>query len=184
LQGGSLFCIVLSIQILQPINVSLRDYWAAGKDFWGWIIRPECCPRCGRDPALRRQGCYARFVDELSVWIARFRCRYCALDVSVLPDFAMPYRNRSVAVVTGYFGASEVERRPQGGHDTLRRYWQAWQGVWRQVAHRVGLAADHARSAWCELLRRFQDAAAAQRHLVQRYQQALLKRYRVHAAPK
>ena len=175
---------MLSIQILQQIKVSLRDYWAAGKDFWDWITRPECCPRCGRDQALHRQGCYARWVNELPVWIARFRCRYCALDVSVLPDFAMPYRNRSVAVVAEYFGASEVERRQQGGHDTLRRYWQAWRGVWRQVTHRVGLAADEARSAWRELLRRFQDAATAQRHLVQRYQQALLRRYQVHAVPK
>jgi hypothetical protein len=184
LQGGSLFCIVLSIQILQQIKVSLRKYVAAGKDFWDWITRPECCPRCGREQAFQRQGYYARWVDELQIWVARFRCRYCALDVSVLPDFAMPYRNRSVARVAEYFGASDTERRQQGGHDTLRRYWRAWRGIWRQVTHQVGLAAHEARSAWQALLRRFQNAAMAQRHLVQRYQQALLRRYRVHTLPK
>lgn len=182
---ASLSCILpYAIQNIQHSVALLKDYSAAGKHVLGLITRPKSCPRCGKEHAFHSQGLYSRFVDELTVWIVRFRCRYCALDVSVLPDFAMPYKNRSVAVVDEYFKASDEERRQLGGHDTLRHYWRAWVRGYQRVLRMAGVAAEHARAAWIRLSAHFRGAPAAQRRLVGEYRQALLKRYRVHAAPK
>lgn len=182
---ASLFCILpYAIQIIQQSIALLKDYSAAGKNVLGLITRPKCCPRCGKEHAFHSHGSYSRFVNNLEVWIVRLRCRYCVLDVSVLPDFAMPYRNRSVEVVDQYFRASNQERSQTGGQDTLRHYWSAWVRVYKRVLRMAGVAADHARSAWVRLTAHFRGASAAQRRMVGEYKQALLKRYIVHAAPK
>jgi hypothetical protein len=133
--------------------------------------------------AFHSHGRYPRFVDKLEIWIARFRCKFCGLDVSILPGFAMPYRNRSVKVVDQYFCATAEERRNMSGHDTLRRYWKAWLSHWRVIGRTVGLGGDCARTVWQDLAGCFGTIAQAQSELVGRYRHALLKRYVIHALP-
>lgn len=70
-----------------------------------------------------------------------------------------------------------------GGHDTLRRYWKAWQLRWRIVARIVGLEGHCARTVWQRLAERFGTMAKAQCELVRRYGHALLKRYVIHTLP-
>ncbi len=144
-------------------------------------MRPLCCRRCGKVDAFHSHGRYQRFVDDLEIYVARFRCISCALDLSVLPRFAMPYRNRSVEVVDHYFRASDEERRKMGGHDTLRRYWEQWEENWQVVARTAGVMADCARMAWQSLIERFGSIALGQCKLVNRYGQAFLRSYIVHA---
>ena len=101
-------------------------------------------------------------------------------SISVLPSFAMPYRNRSVEVVDRYFRASDEERRNMGGHDTLRRYWREWVNNWQVVARMIGVMADSARMAWQSLIKRFGSIALGQCELVNCYGQAFLRSYIVH----
>lgn len=170
--------------MIKHLAVSLQEYHAAGKDILAFISRPEVCPRCGRRDAFHSHGRYRRFAGNLEICIARFRCRFCALDISILPDFAMPYRNHPVEKVDRYFEASEEERRNTGGHDTLKWYWAAWQGCWRPIMRLLGEAVDDGRAAWQLLKNRYGSIAAAQSSIVPQYGHALLKRYVIHALPK
>jgi transposase-like protein len=171
------------IQIIQQIEKSLDEYAFAGKNVLDFVLRPDVCPRCGELHAFHNHGRYSRFVDELEIWIARFRCTFCGLDVSILPSFAMPYRNRSVKVVDRYFRATVEERRNMSGHDTLRRYWQAWLSHWRVIARTIGLDGHFARTIWQDLAGWFGTISQAQSELVGRYRYALLRRYVIHTLP-
>ncbi len=184
MENESLSGICKIIQTIQQIGISLNQYADAGKNVLKFVSRPEICPRCDSLNAFHSKGNYSRFVDTVEIYVVRFCCKICALDVSVLPDFAMPYRNGSVEVVDRYFSASNEERRTLGGHDSLRYYWKAWQQNWQTVLRMIGEMADCPRMAWMRLKERSKSIAAAQRKLVQRYSQALFKSYVVHVCQK
>lgn len=168
------------IQIIQQTTTKITDKPDADNGLVCNLSRPDSCPCCGKWNALHAHGHYCRFVNDVKIQVPRFRCKYCALDVSVLPSFAMPYRNKSVEATDKYFAASDEERRNLGSHDTLRHYWKAWERNWQSIRVTIGLSADCARTGWLGLRDRFGTLADAQVHLVSKYFRALLKRYVMH----
>ena len=168
------------IQQLQTLLVSLSEYSAAGKKVVGFVERPERCPRCGEVHAFHIHAYYGRYVDMFQICIVRFRCRYCALDVSILPSFAMPYKNSSVKQIDAFFNASDEERSLISGHDQKQSYWKQWSANYTVIMRTIGGAANSARGAWQVLKERYGSIAAAQVRLVSEFSRALLRCYRIH----
>lgn len=144
------------------------------------IERPERCPRCGCVDAMHSHGRYSRYVDDLLIYIVRFRCIHCALDVSVLPGFAMPYVNRSIKRIDAFITASDAERSDKGDQDTMRRYVKRWQASCERIMRITGLVAVDARAAWEALKVRYGSIETAQLWLIQEAGQALLGCYSIH----
>jgi hypothetical protein len=67
------------------------------------VPRPETCSNCNGKNSYWRHGFYTRKVSEegstADIEIQRFICRYCAVVVSCLFSFLIPYRRFSAAVV-------------------------------------------------------------------------------------
>jgi len=82
---------------------SLGEYLAKKNDYE--VPRPDVCPlpTCQRQECFWKHTAYSRQAqdsDELvSIKIQRFKCRYCALVVSCLFSFLVPYRRYSARVV-------------------------------------------------------------------------------------
>jgi hypothetical protein len=171
------------MQVLCTVK-SITTYIAACNPF-DVVERPEVCPVCGQRGGFHRHGKYKRYVGNDQIDVARFRCKHCGTTVSMLPDFALPYRYRSLAETDAYFQASKEQRRNMANADLLQRYWLRWTqhirmlqscmgsiggslnrealGYWRQLSRGGGLAQTHAR-------------------MIERYGLSLLGRYRCHAA--
>jgi transposase-like protein len=89
---------------------------------------PESCPHCQQPKAFLALGYYSRYLAGrgatcLHLQIRRFRCRCCRRTVSLLPQFAQPYRlirNRILAL----FVAGTHSRQTSRWEEILRRYWR------------------------------------------------------------
>jgi hypothetical protein len=175
------FGIVQCMQVLCTVE-NITTYMAACNPF-DVVARPDVCRTCARQGGFHRHGTYERYVSAYRIKVARFRCRYCGLTVSMLPDFALPYRYQSLQETDAYFRASDAQRCNMANAELLRRYWRRWRqhslmlqrcvggggrlnreplGYWRQLSRGGGLAQWHVQA-------------------IARYGLSLLGRYRCHA---
>jgi hypothetical protein len=129
-----------------------------------------------------------RYVWDKQVKVARFLCALCRLTVSLLPAFVLPYRNRLVERVDAYFRATEEQRREMSDADVLRRYWRQWVGhigaLQRDAAWPAGHLEREPQSYWRQMRKAVGSMWAAQKHLIERYGIALLRRYGCHVLPR
>lgn len=94
------------MQIIVRVKCSPEEY--LGEQMQTSMSRPKLCPNCGQTGMLVALGYYERWVAgigaaDLRLLIRRFRCRACGRSVSVLPDFAQPYRLIRNTVIEGFF---------------------------------------------------------------------------------
>lgn len=168
----------------QLCEISLETYLAAGNPF-DVVCRPKLCRRCGRRECFHRHGTYKRYVEDELVKVARFICSACRLQVSLLPAFVLPYRNRLVKKVNAYFMAGDEQRQDLADHELLRRYWQQWKEHMATVQRDSGWPPGQSlerepRHYWRQIRAAAGNIAAAQRDLIERYGISLLRRYVCH----
>lgn len=93
------------------------------------MSRPKICPNCGRTGSLLSLGYYERWLSgldaqDLRLSIRRFRCRACGRTVSLLPDFAQPYRLVRNEAIEGFFAGGSAREDVRRWGELLARYWR------------------------------------------------------------
>jgi len=92
---------------------------------------PKFCPHCRKKGQLLALGYYYRFIsglnrDSLELPIRRFRCAHCGHTVSLLPDFAQPYRLVRNSTVEAYFDNRIWEPGSHRWASLLEQYWRRY----------------------------------------------------------
>jgi hypothetical protein len=177
------------LQIIVRVTGTPEEYVAAQKHLS--MARPHRCPHCLVVRLLVALGYYVRGLSGtdsryLRVSVRRFRCRACGRTVSLLPDFAQPYRLVRNEVIERYF-SSEMERiLAQRNTFLLRCYWQRF-GTWlpelrRAVGAGLGRSppASQQQRWWRFLMDATGDLARATRRLTGIKQVTIFGRYRCH----
>ena len=63
--------------------------------------RPGHCPQCHTKHPLTAHGCYTRTLIDTAfdgvIPVRRYLCQSCKRTVSLLPEFALPYRRSTQA---------------------------------------------------------------------------------------
>ena len=89
------------MQILHPLDCSPQQYQEhlADPD----RHRPAQCPQCQVKQPLTAHGFYSRTLIDAAfdgvIRVRRYLCQSCRRTVSLLPEFALPYLQSSVAVI-------------------------------------------------------------------------------------
>src|SRR5688572_9321457 len=95
------------VQIIVQVRCTPEVY--STEQRYSGMVRPRKCPNCGRASKLVALGYYERWLSGLSardlrLLIRRFRCQGCGRTVSLLPDFAQPYRLVRNDAIESHFG--------------------------------------------------------------------------------
>lgn len=100
--------------------------------------RPERCPACGKG-GLWCHGCYTRKADRDTgalnpVPIPRFRCPFCKVTCSVLPECLPPRRwylwavqQLALVALLVRQAFNPLARQWPPSRATFRRWWRQWQ---------------------------------------------------------
>ena len=107
-------------------GIGLEEYEQRGKmnDFPSYDV----CPGCKR-PAhgnLHRNGYYWRYgiTDEvtLRIPICRLKCLNCEVNISILPDFLIPYFQHTIHTVIKRLKQIHDQKKAKGSRQLLRFY--------------------------------------------------------------
>jgi len=116
------------MQIILEFSGSPEQYvdGAAHKE----VRPPPACPACGGKNRLGPLGYYPRGLSKkgsagiMSITVRRFLCAACRVSVSLLPNFAQPYRLvRNETVQTFFDGKKDGDDVLRWDY-LLRRYWR------------------------------------------------------------
>ncbi len=114
------------MQIIFEFSGSPEQYvaWAAHKK----VRPPPCCPTCGAQNRFEALDYYTRGISRkdssgvMPFSVRRFRCVVCGASVSLLPNFAQPYRLVRNETVQNFFdGQRDVDDVLRWDY-LLRRY--------------------------------------------------------------
>jgi len=152
---------------------------------------PNKCPNCGQIRSLVSLGYYGRWLTGLDarvlrLLIRRFRCRVCGRTVSLLPDFAQPYRLVRNETIEGYFAGESGRDDVKRWSVLLDRYWQrfvVWLPELRTVAAVIfgrGPPANRPREWWSFVVVATGSLARATQRLVIEVGVTVFGRYRCH----
>ena len=177
------------MQIIVPVTWTPEDYLAAKKH--SNMERPDRCPHCSAANSLVALGYYERWLsgsnrEDLRLSVRRFRCRACGSTVSLLPDFAQPYRLVRNEAIERYFHGETEPVEAQRHVLLLRSYWRRFTTWLPELSHAVG--ADIGRSPpsseprkwWAFLMDATGSLARATRRLVEKMRVTVFGRYRCH----
>ena len=178
-----------ALQIIVRVTWTPEDYLVAQKQ--SSMARPRCCPHCSAVRPLAALGYYKRWLSgtngsDLRLAVRRFRCRDCGRTVSLLPDFAQPYRLIRNEAIEQYF-SGEQERIAMGRNTVLLRcYWRQFARWLPELKSTIGPALGRSPPAsqpqrwWAFLMDAMGDLAAASRRLVERARVTIFGRYWCH----
>ena len=177
------------MQIIVRVTWTPEQYLISQKQ--SSMMRPHRCPNCSARKSLRALGYYERGLSgtngkDLRLLVRRFRCGACKRTVSLLPDFAQPYRFVRSRTIERYFNgdveADEV-RRTTG---LLRCYWRKFT-TWlpklkRVIGAHLGLSppASQPRRWWGFLMDTRGNLASATRRLVEEVRVTVFGLYQCH----
>ena len=154
------------------------------------VMPPLICPHCGRADCLEPLGYYqrgitsAKEVDILSLDIRRFLCWVTGKTVSMLPDFAQPYRLVRNSTVQKFFSGVRVEIDVVRWTPLLQRYWRRF-ATWFPVllenaAEHSGPSPPKAEHFWSFFVSEWGELAGATLRLVGVFRITAFGRYRCH----
>ena len=127
------------MQILHPFEGSVQEYLQQLADVDKG--RPARCPQCQANEQLTAHGCYWRTIVDSNfdgpIRVRRYLCESCQRTVSLLPEFALPYRRFSVAVI-----AFCIVARILHGHTLPQPYQRVQHWLRRFRAHAQSLCAS------------------------------------------
>jgi hypothetical protein len=112
--------------ISHDFGISLVEYGERGKEneFPLFDVCPNCkCPAHGN---LHRNGYYWRYgiTEEatLRIPISRLRCLQCEVNISILPDFLIPYFQHTIHTVLERVNQIIQRKNIKGSRQLLRFY--------------------------------------------------------------
>lgn len=177
------------MQIIVRLKCTQEEYLVA--QMQSSMSRPHHCPNCRARRSLAALGYYERWLSGADgrlakIAIRRFRCRICHRTVSLLPDFAQPYRLVRSSAIELYFGGDVVADEVQRMIYLLRCYWRRFV-TWlprlrRALAAHLGLSppVSKPREWWAFLMDATGSLAHATCRLVAEVRTTVFGRYRCH----
>ena len=104
---------------------------------------PVVCPICHGWHCLKLHGYYERWVTDkegkpVRIKIARYLCVKTGRTVSLLPEFAQPYRVVANETIQAYFRGRWKGRAVQRWLGLLKRYGQRWVAWHKKLKEIVG----------------------------------------------
>ena len=177
------------MQIIVRVKWTPEDHLLAQKQCT--MPRPNRCPNCSAAKSLVALGYYERWLSgtngkHLRVSVRRFRCRACGRTVSLLPDFAQPYRLVRNEAIERYFSAPSERIEVRRNSTLLRCYWRRFTLWLPELKRAIGTGlgrsppASEPRSWWVFLMDATGDLARATRRLVEHMRVTIFGRYRCH----
>ena len=116
--------------ISHDFGIGLKEYGERGKinEFPLFDECPNCnCPGHGN---LHRNGYYWRYgvTDDvtLRIPICRLRCLQCEVNISILPDFLIPYFQHTIHTVLDRVNKVLQKKRAKGSRQILRFYYRRY----------------------------------------------------------
>jgi hypothetical protein len=157
------------------------------------VMPPAICPHCGLTDCLEPHGYYHRGItsakdaDILSLLIRRFLCWASGRTVSMLPDFAQPYRLVRNSTVQKFFFGDCVGIDVIRWTPLLKRYWRrftAWFPVLlEKTAEHSGPSPPMPGNIWHFFVSAWGEMPCATLHLVGVFRLTAFGRYRCHQVP-
>jgi hypothetical protein len=187
-KNGASVSVLATMQLIYAVEIDPEQYVA--ESFHTRMLPPKKCPHCCRVETLWALGYYSRNLSRMGlgallIFVRRFRCRCCLQTVSLLPNFAQPYRfvqNRTIEIyVHGKPFSDEVIRHL----DLLTQYWRRFR-IWlpeieRSLGHTLERAPPNDQvKAWRFLLVAHGNLASTTQNLVAAFQITPFGRYRCH----
>ena len=177
------------MQIIVRVKCSPEEYF--GEQMQTSMSRPKLCPNCGQAGMLVALGYYERWVAgigaaDLRLLIRRFRCRACGRSVSVLPDFAQPYRLIRNTVIEGFFDGQMDRAGVQQSSDLLICYWRRFAWWLPELRRKIGRSFGRAppttapRTWWRFIIAFAGDLRRATRRLIGEMRVTIFGRYCCH----
>ena len=177
------------MQIIVRVKCSPEEY--LGEERQTSMMRPKFCPNCGQAGMLVALGYYERWVAglgaaDLRLLIRRFRCRACGRSVSVLPDFAQPYRLIRNTVIEGFFDGQMDRAGVQQSSGLLICYWRRFAWWLPELRRKIGRSFGRApppnvpRTWWRFIITFAGDLRRATRQLVAEMRVTIFGRYCCH----
>ena len=157
------------------------------------VAPPKRCPHCGRKKCMQALGYYYRGISAavsgeiLTFWIRRFLCRRFGFTVSMLPDFAQPYRLVRNSTVQKAFSGECPDIDVIRWNHLLKRYWRrfvSWFPVLlEKAAEHSGPSPPAPKHIWHFFTSAWGEMSCATHHLVGFHRITAFGRYRCHQIP-
>lgn len=177
------------MQLLIAVSTSAEDYFAEDRHL---SLRPPIrCPHCDGIRSLWALGYYRRYVsvrsrDAMLISIRRFRCIHCRKTVSLLPQFAQPYRLVCNSLINAYFSGRRKNLSVIHWEAPLRQYWKRflfWLPVLAEtIEHQYGRPPPTSEPAawWYFLVHQHHGLNRTMARLLRDFQITPFGRYRCH----
>jgi len=178
------------MQLIQSLPIDAETYVA--EDFHRCIRPPPECPNCGRIGHLPALGYYERNLSRLGkgvirIKIRRFRCRACKKTVSILPQFAQPYRVVQNETIELFIRGAPYDECVTRWMSILPRYRQRFvrwlpeiQRVMEFDSNRAPPEDDRALEWWPRILAKYGNLSGATLVFVSLFGITLFGRYQCH----
>ena len=181
------------MQIIFEFSGTPEDY--VGTAAHRETLPPPVCPACSSLECFESLGYYTRGLSKkgspgvMPIAIRRFRCIRCQISISLLPNFAQPYRLVRNETVQRFFDGDRDANDVRRWDYLLRRYLRRFIRWFPELIIRSSMfpgrapPGDH--SKWC--WRIFKDCwgplSVATQSLVSCFQVTAFGSYRCHAVP-
>jgi hypothetical protein len=178
----------VALQIIVRVAWTPENYLVAQKQ--ASLAPPPRCPNCSASGSLVALGYYERWLSGLAgkhlrISVRRFRCHACRRTVSLLPDFAQPYRLiRNQEIERHFSRIDDMAEQPNAS--LLRRYWGRFKRWLPELRRVVGVLfgrsppASEPRKWWSFLISASGDLAQATRLMTTQLHVTIFGRYRCH----
>ncbi len=179
------------MQILFHFAGDAESYVAGGCH--ASVMPPLICPHCGQANCLEPHGYYPRgitaaeAVDILRLKIRRFLCWATGRTVSMLPDFAQPYRLIRSSTIQKFFSGGSVEIDVIRWTPLLKRYWRRFSNwfptLFEVTAEHSGNSPPLPGEIWQFFASAWGEMPAATFYLVGAYHVTAFAKYSCHQVP-
>lgn len=112
--------------ISHDFGIDLKEYSELGKN--NRFPTLDCCPKCKctAHGNIHRNGYYWRFgiTEELTskIPVCRMKCLLCGVNISILPDFLIPYFQHTIKTVLDLIHDLIQKKKDRGTRQLLRFY--------------------------------------------------------------
>lgn len=157
-------------------GIDLKEYAARGKN--NSFPTLDSCPNCKciSHGNLHRNGYYWRFgiTEELTIKIpiCRIRCLECNVNISILPDFLIPYFQHTMSTVLDLIKEFIKEKKANSSRQLLRfylvRYYRNLNWIhsfFIEINQSTGLSKDRKKEAinYLKMIRDFGESTFLRR---------------------
>lgn len=179
------------MQLIQALPIDAETYVAEA--FHRRIRPPTECPHCGNSDSLSALGYYERNLSRLvhgviCILIRRFCCRHgCGKTVSILPNFAQPYRVVQNQTIERFLGGAPYDASVMRWMGVLVRYRGRFVRWLPEIMRVTGIDLkrapprdDNALERWQRLVADYGDFGGATLVFVSIFQITFFGRYQCH----